>query len=218
MEKPKYYDMVTKQEISEQELKQNIPYIILTDKWKIRMITFKQDGKTEERFLTLQEEEIARKEILRQRLMQMGYQVQGINQRENFIVDGIQINMPNYVAQLEDSHGRKGEALYDCESLEGLIQNTDSGKVINIEGKTISSGSLVETIGMSTSVSRASSTRDIGGITLNVDQWGVFKETYNLRNPEDVKRLMEDQKRMPRNKEEAMQMRQGTTQDRNFEG
>lgn len=216
MEKPKYYDMVTKQEISEQELKQNIPYIILTDKWKIRMITFKQDGKTEERFLTLQEEEIARKEILRQRLMQMGYQVQGINQRENFIVDGIQINMPNYVAQLEDSHGRKGEALYDCENLEGLIQNTDSGKVINIEGKTISRGSLIETIGMPTSVSRANSTRGIGSITLNIDQWGVFKETYNLRNPEDVKRLMEDQKRMPRNREEAMQMKQGTTQDRNF--
>ena len=78
MEKPKYYDMITKQEINEQELRQNIPYIILTDKWKIRVVTYRQDGKTEESFLTLQEEEIARREILRQRLMQMGYQVQGI--------------------------------------------------------------------------------------------------------------------------------------------
>ena len=217
MEKPKYYDMLTKQEISEQELKHNVPYIVLTDKWNIRMITFKQDGKTEEKFLTLQEEEIAKREILRQRLMQMGYQVQGINQRENFIVDGIQINILNYVAQLEDSHGRKGEALYDCENLEGLIQNTDNGKVINIEGKTISSGSLIETIGKPTNISKAVSTRNMGGITLNIDQWGAFKGTYNLRNPEDVKRLMEDQKGMPRNREEAMRMKQGTTQDINFE-
>lgn len=217
MEKPKYYDMITKQEINEQELRQNIPYIILTDKWKIRVVTFKQDGKTEESFLTLQEEEIARREILRQRLMQMGYQVQGIHQKENFIVDGIQINVPNYVAQLQDSQGRKGEALYDCESLEGLVKNTEHGKMIQIEGKTISGGSLIENIGMPTNISRATNARNTGNIILNIDQWGAFKATYNLRNPEDVKRLMEDQKRMPRNKEEAMRMKQGETQDRNFE-
>lgn len=217
MEKPKYYDMITKQEINEQELRQNIPYIILTDKWKIRVVTFKQDGKTEERFLTLQEEEIARREILRQRLMQMGYQVQGIHQKENFIVDGIQINVPNYVAQLQDSQGRKGEVLYDCGSLEGLVKNTEHGKMIQIEGKTISGGSLIENIGMPTNISRATNARNTGNIILNIDQWGAFKATYNLRNPEDVKRLMEDQKRMPRNKEEAMRMKQGETQDRNFE-
>lgn len=217
MEKPKYYDMITKQEINEQELRQNIPYIILTDKWKIRVVTYRQDGKTEESFLTLQEEEIARREILRQRLMQMGYQVQGIHQKENFIVDGIQINVPNYVAQLQDSQGRKGEALYDCESLEGLVKNTEHGKMIQIEGKTISGGSLIENIGMPTNISRATNARNTGDITLNIDQWGAFKATYNLRNPEDVKRLMEDQKRMPRNKEEAMRMKQGETQDRNFE-
>lgn len=217
MEKPKYYDMITKQEINEQELRQNIPYIILTDKWKIRVVTYRQDGKTEESFLTLQEEEIARREILRQRLMQMGYQVQGIHQKENFIVDGIQINVPNYVAQLQDSQGRKGEALYDCESLEGLVKNTEHGKMIQIEGKTISGGSLIENIGMPTNISRATNARNTGNIILNIDQWGAFKATYNLRNPEDVKRLMEDQKRMPRNKEEAMRMKQGETQDRNFE-
>ena len=217
MEKPKYYDMITKQEINEQELRQNIPYIILTDKWKIRVVTFKQDGKTEESFLTLQEEEIARREILRQRLMQMGYQVQGIHQKENFIVDGIQINVPNYVAQLQDSQGRKGEALYDCESLESLVKNTEHGKMIQIEGKTISSGSLIENIGMPTNINRATNAKSTGNIILNIDQWGAFKATYNLRNPEDVKRLMEDQKRMPRNKEEAMRMKQGETQDRNFE-
>lgn len=217
MEKPKYYDMITKQEINEQELRQNIPYIILTDKWKIRVVTFKQDGKTEESFLTLQEEEIARREILRQRLMQMGYQVQGIHQKENFIVDGIQINVPNYVAQLQDSQGRKGEALYDCESLEGLVKNTEHGKMIQIEGKTISGGSLIENIGMPNNINRATNARNTGNIILNIDQWGAFKATYNLRNPEDVKRLMEDQKRMPRNKEEAMRMKQGETQDRNFE-
>lgn len=217
MEKPKYYDMITKQEINEQELRQNIPYIILTDKWKIRVVTYRQDGKTEESFLTLQEEEIARREILRQRLMQMGYQVQGIHQKENFIVDGIQINVPNYVAQLQDSQGRKGEALYDCGSLEGLVKNTEHGKMIQIEGKTISGGSLIENIGMPTNISRATNARNTGNIILNIDQWGAFKATYNLRNPEDVKRLMEDQKRMPRNKEEAMRMKQGETQDRNFE-
>lgn len=217
MEKPKYYDMITKQEINEQELRQNIPYIILTDKWKIRVVTYRQDGKAEESFLTLQEEEIARREILRQRLMQMGYQVQGIHQKENFIVDGIQINVPNYVAQLQDSQGRKGEALYDCESLEGLVKNTEHGKIIHIEGKTISGGSLIENIGMPTNISRATNARNTGDITLNIDQWGAFKETYNLGNPEDVKRLMEDQKRMPRNKEEAMRMKQGETKDRNFE-
>ncbi|MCI9038960.1 MAG: hypothetical protein HFJ29_03685 [Clostridia bacterium] len=217
MEKPKYYDMITKQEINEQELRQNIPYIILTDKWKIRVVTYRQDGKTEESFLTLQEEEIARREILRQRLMQMGYQVQGIHQKENFIVDGIQINVPNYVAQLQDSQGRKGEALYDCGSLEGLVKNTEHGKMIQIEGKTISSGSLIENIGMPTNINRATNARNTGNIILNIDQWGAFKATYNLRNPEDVKRLMEDQKRMPRNKEEAMRMKQGETQDRNFE-
>lgn len=217
MEKPKYYDMITKQEINEQELRQNIPYIILTDKWKIRVVTYRQDGKTEESFLTLQEEEIARREILRQRLMQMGYQVQGIHQKENFIVDGIQINVPNYVAQLQDSQGRKGEALYDCGSLEGLVKNTEHGKIIHIEGKTISGGSLIENIGMPTNISRATNARNTGNIILNIDQWGAFKATYNLRNPEDVKRLMEDQKRMPRNKEEAMRMKQGETQDRNFE-
>lgn len=217
MEKPKYYDMITKQEINEQELRQNIPYIILTDKWKIRVVTYRQDGKTEESFLTLQEEEIARREILRQRLMQMGYQVQGIHQKENFIIDGIQINVPNYVAQLQDSQGRKGEALYDCGSLEGLVKNTEHGKIIHIEGKTISGGSLIENIGMPTNISRATNARNTGNIILNIDQWGAFKATYNLRNPEDVKRLMEDQKRMPRNKEEAMRMKQGETQDRNFE-
>lgn len=217
MEKPKYYDMITKQEINEQELRQNIPYIILTDKWKIRVVTYRQDGKTEESFLTLQEEDIARREILRQRLMQMGYQVQGIHQKENFIVDGIQINVPNYVAQLQDSQGRKGEALYDCGSLEGLVKNTEHGKMIQIEGKTISGGSLIENIGMPTNISRATNARNTGNIILNIDQWGAFKATYNLRNPEDVKRLMEDQKRMPRNKEEAMRMKQGETQDRNFE-
>lgn len=217
MEKPKYYDMITKQEINEQELRQNIPYIILTDKWKIRVVTYRQDGKTEESFLTLQEEEIARREILRQRLMQMGYQVQGIHQKENFIIDGIQINVPNYVAQLQDSQGRKGEALYDCGSLEGLVKNTEHGKMIQIEGKTISSGSLIENIGMPTNINRATNARNTGNIILNIDQWGAFKATYNLRNPEDVKRLMEDQKRMPRNKEEAMRMKQGETQDRNFE-
>ncbi len=217
MEKPKYYDMITKQEINEQELRQNIPYIILTDKWKIRVVTYRQDRKTEESFLTLQEEEIARREILRQRLMQMGYQVQGIHQKENFIVDGIQINVPNYVAQLQDSQGRKGEALYDCGSLEGLVKNTEHGKMIQIEGKTISSGSLIENIGMPTNINRATNARNTGNIILNIDQWGAFKATYNLRNPEDVKRLMEDQKRMPRNKEEAMRMKQGETQDRNFE-
>ena len=217
MEKPKYYDMITKQEINEQELRQNIPYIILTDKWKIRVVTYRQDGKTEESFLTLQEEEIARREILRQRLMQMGYQVQGIHQKENFIVDGIQINVSNYVAQLQDSQGRKGEALYDCGSLEGLVKNTEHGKMIQIEGKTISGGSLIENIGMPTNISRATNARNTGNIILNIDQWGAFKATYNLRNPEDVKRLMEDQKRMPRNKEEAMRMKQGETQDRNFE-
>ena len=217
MEKPKYYDMITKQEINEQELRQNIPYIILTDKWKIRVVTYRQDGKTEEKFLTLQEEEIARREILRQRLMQMGYQVQGIHQKENFIVDGIQINVPNYVAQLQDSQGRKGEALYDCESLESLVKNTEHGKMIQIEGKTISSGSLIENIGMPTNINRATNAKSTGNIILNIDQWGAFKATYNLRNPEDVKRLMEDQKRMPRNKEEAMRMKQGETQDRNFE-
>ena len=218
MEKPKYDDMVTKQEISEQELKQDVPYIVLTDKWKIRVITLKKNGNTEEKFLTLQEEEIARREILKQRLIQMGYQVNGIDQRENFVVDDIQINMPNYVAQLQDSQGRKGEALYDCESLEGLVKNTDHGKEINIEGKTISSGSLIETIGKPINISRTASARNTGNIILNIDQWGVFKGTYNLRNPEDVKRLMEDQKRMPRNKQEAMQMKQGATPDRNFEG
>lgn len=224
MEKPKYYDMLTKQEISEQELKINIPYIVLTEKWKIRMITFKQDGKTEEKLLTLQEEEIARKEILRQRLMQMGYQVQGINRGENFTVDGIQINMPNYVAQLEDSQGRKGEVLYDCESLEGLVKNTENGKVIHIDSKTISSGSFIETIGISLGASQVDNTRKapnerkMGNITLNINQWGVFKGTYDLKNPEDIKRLMEDQKRMPRNRQEAIQMKQGATQDRNFEG
>ena len=217
MEKPKYYDMITKQEINEQELRQNIPYIILTDKWKIRVVTYRQDRKTEESFLTLQEEEIARREILRQRLMQMGYQVQGIHQKENFIVDGIQINVPNYVAQLQDSQGRKGEALYDCESLESLVKNTEHGKMIQIEGKTISSGSLIENIGMPTNINRATNAKSTGNIILNIDQWGAFKATYNLRNPEDVKRLMEDQKRMPRNKEEAMRMKQGETQDRNFE-
>lgn len=217
MEKPKYYDMITKQEINEQELRQNIPYIILTDKWKIRVVTYRQDGKTEESFLTLQEEEIARREILRQRLMQMGYQVQGIHQKENFIVDGIQINVPNYVAQLQDSQGRKGEALYDCGSLEGLVKNTEHGKIIHIEGKTISGGSLIENIGMPTNINRETNARNTGNIILNIDQWGAFKATYNLRNPEDVKRLMEDQKRMPRNKEEAMRMKQGETQDRNFE-
>ncbi len=217
MEKPKYYDMITKQEINEQELRQNIPYIILTDKWKIRVVTYRQDRKTEESFLTLQEEEIARREILRQRLMQMGYQVQGIHQKENFIVDGIQINVPNYVAQLQDSQGRKGEALYDCGSLEGLEKNTEHGKIIHIEGKTISGGSLIENIGMPTNINRATNARNTGNIILNIDQWGAFKATYNLRNPEDVKRLMEDQKRMPRNKEEAMRMKQGETQDRNFE-
>lgn len=217
MEKPKYYDMITKQEINEQELRQNIPYIILTDKWKIRVVTYRQDRKTEESFLTLQEEEIARREILRQRLMQMGYQVQGIHQKENFIVDGIQINVPNYVAQLQDSQGRKGEVLYDCGSLEGLVKNTEHGKMIQIEGKTISSGSLIENIGMPTNINRATNARNTGNIILNIDQWGAFKATYNLRNPEDVKRLMEDQKRMPRNKEEAMRMKQGETQDRNFE-
>ena len=200
MEKPKYYDMITKQEINEQELRQNIPYIILTDKWKIRVVTYRQDGKTEESFLTLQEEEIARREILRQRLMQMGYQVQGIHQKENFIIDGIQINVPNYVAQLQ-----------------GLVKNTEHGKMIQIEGKTISSGSLIENIGMPTNINRATNARNTGNIILNIDQWGAFKATYNLRNPEDVKRLMEDQKRMPRNKEEAMRMKQGETQDRNFE-
>lgn len=218
MEKPKYYDMVTKQEISEQELKQDVPYIVLTDKWKIRVITFKKNGNTEEKFLTLQEEEIARREILRQRLIQMGYQVNGIDQRENFVVDDIQINMPNYVAQLQDRQGRKGEALYDCESLEGLVKNTDHGKEINIEGKTISNGSLIETIGKPINISKTTSARNRGNIILNIDQWGVFKGTYNLRNPEDVKRLMEDQKRMPRNKQEAMQIKQGATPDRNFEG
>lgn len=217
MEKPKYYDMITKQEINEQELRQNIPYIILTDKWKIRVVTYRQDRKTEESFLTLQEEEIARREILRQRLMQMGYQVQGIHQKENFIVDGIQINVPNYVAQLQDSQGRKGEALYDCESLESLVKNTEHGKMIQIEGKTISSGTLIETIGIPTNINRATNAKSTGNIILNIDQWGAFKATYNLRNPEDVKRLMEDQKRMPRNKEEAMRMKQGETQDRNFE-
>lgn len=218
MEKPKYYDMVTKQEISEQELKKNVPYIVLTDKWKIRVNTFKQDGKIEEKFLTLQEEEIARREILRQRLMQMGYQVNSIEQRENFVVNDIQINMPNYVAQLQDNQGRTGEALYDCESLEGLVKNTDRGKEINIEGKTISGKNLIETIGKPINTTRGTSTRGTGNVILNIDQWGVFKGTYNLRNPEDIKRLMEDQKRMPKNKQEAMQMKQGTTPDRNFEG
>ena len=174
MEKPKYYDMITKKEVSEQELKLNIPYIILTDKWKIRVITFKQDGKAEEKLLTLQEEEIAKREILRQKLMQMGYQVQGINQRQNFIVDGIQINVPNYVAQLQDSQGRKGEALYDCDSLEGLVKNTENGKVINIQGKTINRGSLIETIGIPTSISVVDFISFTVDRILNIDYWGVF--------------------------------------------
>lgn len=218
MEKPKYYDMVTKQEISEQELRKNVPYIVLTDKWKIRVNTFKQDGKTEEKFLTLQEEEIARREILRQRLIQMGYQVNSIEQRENFVVNDIQINMPNYVAQLQDNQGRKGEILYDCESLEGLVKNTEHGKEINIEGKAISGKNLIETIGMPTNISRGTGARSTGNVILNINQWEVFKGTYNLKSPEDIKRLMEDQKRMPRNKEEAMRMKQGETKDRNFEG
>lgn len=89
--------------------------------------------------------------------------------------------------------------------------------MIHIEGKTISGRSLIENIGVPTNINRATSARATGDIILNIAQWGAFKATYNLRNPEDVKRLMEDQKRMPKNKEEVMQMKQEETQDRNFE-
>ncbi len=113
-----------------------------------------------------------------------------------------------------DSKGRKGEALYECES---LVKNTEHGKMIQIEGKTIRGRSLIENIGAPTNINKKTSTRITGNIILNIDQRGAFKATYNLRNPEDVKRLMEDQKRMPKNKEEVMQMKQEETQDRNFE-
>ena len=214
MEETKYYDIVTKQEISKQEIKINTPYIALIGKWKIRILIHREDGKIDERFLTLQEEREAKKEILRQRLLQRGYKVEKITNGEYLIVDDIKINVPNYSVEMENETGQSVEDFFDFRSLESIVETTKRGRTISIDNTSISKNqSLIEIprdLFDIESINREDDKKvsnKIGGrkhgTIINIDQWG-YKKSYDLSKPGEIQRLMEDQKTMPRSREEAI--------------
>ena len=216
MEEIKYYDVVTKQEISKEEIKANTPYIALIGKWKIRMVTHMADGKVEEKLLTLQEEQEAKKEILRQRLMQRGYKVGSISNRDYLVVNDIKINVPNYAVEVANENGQRVEAFFDTRSIENMVETTEKGKTVSISNLSFGENqSLLETpmdssnrTRKATNVAETEQSQSNAGfkphnITINIDQWG-YKRSYDLRKPGEMQRLMEDQKTMPRTREEAM--------------
>lgn len=218
MEEPKYYDIITKQEIDKQELKPEVPYLVLKEKWKIRMVTFQKSGEEKETLLTLQEEEKARQEILKQRLIQMGYQVEKIQTESSFIVNGVQINEKVYKADLQDTNHRTGSFLFDTTSLQSMIQNTAEGKKIELQDIRLGANqNLIEAIGSPYTTNLAQNmaggrTSAKSSIVLNINQWG-FQRSYRLDKKEDVQRLIEEQKEIPRNQKQAMEKEEGRNQN-----
>lgn len=200
MDNFKYYDLVDKTEVMPQDIKKHVPYIVLENKWKVRIVEFGENGKIEnERFLTPAEEEIAKIEILRQKFIQNGYDRNNIDitKKDSFEIDGISINVPNYQAVVVNKQGEKGAAYFNTQNLEGMVKNTEKGKEVQLNEIPLSNEELIEAADL------LSDNRS-NGLILNINQWG-YKRTYNLSNKVDVYRLMEDQKTMPRNKREAME-------------
>lgn len=198
MEEIRYYDVITKQEVSKQHIKANVPYITLGTKWKIRLTTMNKDGSCDEKFLTIEEEEEARKDILRVNLLEKGYIVNSIELREGLDIDNLHLNVANYSAEVQDRQGRRGTTFFNDKTLENLVRRDENGMHIELNNCTFQNQSLIENFSTATNESQKS-TR----IIVNLDQWG-FKGTYDLSKKEDYARLLKDQEIMPKSKEEAM--------------
>lgn len=212
----KYYDMITKQEVNKEMLKPNMPYLIMEKNWRVRTVIFGNAGEIREiRYLSLQDEIIAREEILRQKVIQNGYKVDYIEHQGQFAIDGIDatFNVQNYQVGYSDEQGRKGSQIFD-NGLNSIIQRTSEGLIITIQNQEIKGGALINLPQMESKKEPTEKAKtqnrtrpNDNPAKIHVSQFGYEKSYASW------KELYEDQKNIPMSKEDAVRKKENQTRE-----
>lgn len=206
MEEIKYYELDTKQEVRKENIESGKTYIEFkpNERWKVRLVVFENGIKISESLLTSIEEEKAKMEILKQKFIKMGYDDIKIMKTGLIEIDGIAFNIPNYQATVSDKSGKSGNAYFNINSLENIVQNNSYGKSISISDIEISDTNIINRIGNERQGNK--STRN--NIVINYDQWGC-KGTISLADMPDIQSFFSALNNIPRNKKEALERNNG---------
>lgn len=206
--KIRYFDILTKEEMNETDIKNGIPFLVMKENWEVRIWKRNEFGEVEEQFLSPENARMAKQEIIIQQLKAKGMTDIDVKYQDKLQIDpDIGINIDNFVTQYIDPEGNKKKQFIDANNMKNLVFSDGNRTVVNISDRVITSGSIINFNNLfnnrgdgSTNFRGLSSSAPV---TLNINQFG-FERSYNLRDAEDFKRLREDLKIMPKNKEEAM--------------
>ena len=208
-----YYDMRTKQEVVESQIKPDIPYILYkpNEKWKIRTIIFDRQGNRRDYYIDRQDVQKSVEGNLRTILQNRGYTDINIVHREDLQLDLNRLSLEagglsNYQITYKDGDGKTRQQYLEGESLKNIVRQDGNKTEVNIENRRIENleikGLLIgkrKTDRESEMNSKTGSTykgRSLSGrgrVILNVDQFG-FKGQYDLSTEEGIAKFERDWK------------------------
>lgn len=189
--KIRYFDLLTKNEIQESDLKVGVPFLAMTDNWKVRIWKKDEFNRIEEQFLSLESEKLAKQEILLQKLKSLGMTDVDVTYQENLSIDGAVFNIDNFLAQYTDANGNIQNQFINPHNMKNLVEHHEGKSTVNVSGEINCTSIISFDPNDKGALINLSNFSKNDTLLLNLEDYG-FKRNYDLGNAQHRAQLEKD--------------------------